>query len=76
VVAAEAAEAERAGVACGFDVTGFGAGAERDGDLADAHAGVFVVEKGLGLLPEPVAVPVELVGHEPVDGRAGALLGD
>ena len=74
VVAAEAAEPEGAGVPGCLDVAGFGADTERNGDLADAHPGVFVVEECLGLLPEPVAVPVELVRHEPVDGGAGALL--
>ena len=60
VVAAGAAEPERAGAAAGFDVGRFGADAERDGDLADGAAGVFGVEQRLGLPPDAVAVPVEL----------------
>ena len=48
VVAAGAAEPERAGVAAGFDVGRFGADPERDGDLADGAAGVFGVEQWLG----------------------------
>ena len=40
VVAADAAEPERAGAAAGFDVGRFGADAERDGDLTDGAAGV------------------------------------
>ena len=48
VVAAGAAEPERAGPAAGFDVGRFGAHAERDGDLAEGPAGVFGVEQGLG----------------------------
>ena len=41
VVAARAAEPDRAGAAAGFDVGRFGAGAVGDGDLADGVAGVL-----------------------------------
>ena len=44
VVAAGAAEPERASPTAGFDVGWFGADAERDGDLADGVAGVFGVQ--------------------------------
>ena len=46
VVAAGAAEPDRAGAAAGFDVGRFGAGAVGDGDLADGVAGVFGVQQG------------------------------
>jgi len=76
VVAAGAAEPVGAGVAAGLDVGWLGAAAERDGDLADGAAGVLGVQQGPGLVPDPVAVPVELNGGEPVDGLAAAFLAD
>lgn len=74
MVAAGAAEPERAGVAAGFHVGGFGA--DREGDLADGAAGVFGVEQLLGGSPDAVAVPVELHGGDAVDGLAAAVLAD
>ena len=74
VVAAGAAEPERAGAAAGFDVGRFGADAERDGDLTDGAAGVFGVQQRLGLAPDAVAVPVELHRGDAVDGFAAAGL--
>ena len=59
VVAARAAEPDRAGPAAGFDVGRFGAAAVGDGDVADGVAGVLGVQQGVGVAPEPVAVPVE-----------------
>ena len=46
VVAAGAAEPERAGAAAGGDVGRLGAGAVGDGDLADGVAGVLGVQQG------------------------------
>ena len=43
-----------------MDVGRFGAGAERDGDLAGRAAGVFEVQQLLGGSPDAVAAPVEL----------------
>ena len=76
VVAAGAAEPERAGAAAGFDVGRFGADAERDGDLADGAAGVLGVQQRLGLPPDAVAVPVELHRGDAVDGFAAAGFAD
>ena len=45
VVAAGAAEPDRAGAAAGLDVGRFGAGAVGDGDLADRVAGVLGVQQ-------------------------------
>lgn len=50
VVAAGAAEPDRAGAATGLDVRGFGAATVGDGDLADRVAGMFGVQQGLGTL--------------------------
>ena len=60
MVAAGAAEPVRAAGATGLGVGRFGAGAERDGDLADRTAGVFEVQQLLGGSPDAVAAPVEL----------------
>jgi hypothetical protein len=76
VVTAGAAEPERTGITAGCDVGGFGADPEWDGDFTDGAAGVFGVEQGLGLTPDPVAVSVELHCSDPVDGFAAALLPD
>ena len=76
VVAAGAAEPERAGLAAGLDVGRFGADPERDGDLADRAAGVLGVQQRLGLAPDPVAVPVELHRSDPVDGLAATAVAD
>jgi hypothetical protein len=61
-------------VAARFDVGRLGAAAERDRDLADGAAGVLGIQQRLGLLSDPVAVPVELHGSEPVNGLAAAFL--
>ena len=77
VVAAGAAEPDGAGAAAGCDVGGFGAPAEGDGDLPDRVAGVFGVQQGLGVAPDPVAVPVETAARSTrVDGFAAALFLD
>ena len=76
VVAAGAAEPERAGVAAGLDVGRLGADPEGDGDLADGAAGVFGVEQLLRGSPDAVAVPVELHRGDPVDGFAATVLAD
>ena len=76
MVAAGAAEPERAGAAAGFDVGRFGADAERDGDLTDGAAGVLGVQQRLGLPPDAVAVPVELHRGDAVDGFAAAGFAD
>jgi hypothetical protein len=41
-----------------------------DGDLADGAAGVLRIQQRLGLVPGPIAVPVELHGGQPVDSLA------
>ena len=76
VVAAGAAEPDRAGAAAGGDVGRLGAGAVGDGDRADGVAGVLVVQQRAGVAPDPVAVPVELHGGDLVDGIAAAVLAD
>jgi hypothetical protein len=76
VVTAGAAEPVGTGAAAGLDVGWLGAAAERDGDLADGAAGVLGIQQRLGLVPDPVAVPVELDDGEPVDGLAAAFLAD
>ena len=76
VVAAGAAEPDRAGAAAGRDVGRLGAGAVGDGDRADRVAGVLVVQQGAGVTPDPVAVPVELHRGDLVDGAAAAVLAD
>ena len=58
------------------DVGRFGAAAVGDGDVADGVAGVLGVQQGVGVAPEPVAVPVEAVRGHRVDGGAAALLPD
>ena len=54
----------------------FGAAAVGDGDLADGVAGVLGVQQVLHVPPDPVAVPVELHGRNPVDCLAAAVLAD
>jgi hypothetical protein len=50
----------------GLGVGRFDADPERDDHFADHPAGVLGVEKGLCLLPDPVAVSVELHRGDPV----------
>ena len=76
VVAAGAAEPDRAGAAAGRDVGRFGAAAVGDGDVADGVAGVLGVQQGVGVAPDPVAVPVEAQRGHGVDGGAAALFPD
>ncbi|WP_159395465.1 hypothetical protein [Streptomyces albireticuli] len=74
--AAQAAEPQRAGVAAGGDVGRFAADPVRGGDLADRAADVLGVQQALRGAPDPVAVPVELEGGDPVDGFAAPLGAD
>ncbi|MFE0156851.1 hypothetical protein ACFWY5_57670 [Nonomuraea sp. NPDC059007] len=74
MVAAHAAEPERAGVHAGFDVARLAADAEGDDDFAGGAAGVFGVQQRLGLSPDAVAVPVELQRGDAVDGLAAPCL--
>jgi len=67
VVAAGAAEPVRAAGATGLGVGRFGAGAERDGDLADRTAGVFEDQQLLGGSPDTVAAG-RTAGGDRVDG--------
>lgn len=76
VIAADAAEADGAGVPAGRDVRGLDADAVGGLDLADGPAGILVVQKFFCLPPDAVAVPVELQRGDPVDGIAFALLTD
>ena len=76
MVAAGAAEPERAGAAAGFDVGRFGADAERDGDLTDRAAGVLGVQQRAGLPPDAVTAAVELHRGDTVDGFAAAVFAD
>ena len=55
---------------------GGGLGVRPDGDLADGLAGVFGVEHGLGLAPDPVAVAVELHDRHPLHRLTPALFAD
>ncbi|WP_395358031.1 methyltransferase [Streptomyces sp. YH02] len=74
--AANTAETDWAVLAARGDVGGFGADPVGDGDLADGPAGPLVVEQGLGLAPDAVAVAVELHGRDTVDGLPAAYLTD
>ena len=76
VVAAGAAEPDRAGPAAGFDVGRFGAGAVGHGDLPDGVAGVLGLQQRVGVAPDPVAVPVEAQRGDGVDGGAAAVFAD
>ena len=76
VIAAGAAEPDRAGSAAGFDVGWFGAGAVGDGDLADGVAGAFGFQQQARITPDPVAVPVETERGDGVDGGAATVLAD
>ena len=76
VVAAGAAEPERAVVAAGRDVGRLGAGAVGDSDRSDGVAGVLVVQERAGITPDAVPVPVELHGGDLIDGFAAAFLAD
>src|SRR5262249_44740752 len=76
VVAAGAAEPERAATASGLDVGRLGADTERDGDLADGAASVLGVQQRLCLPPDAVAVTVEPHRGDTVDGFAAAGFAD
>src|SRR6266568_9084929 len=76
VVAAGAAEPDRAVVPASSDVGRLGAGSIGDGDGSDRVAGVLVVQQSAGVTPDPVAVPVELHGRDLVDGAAAAVFAD
>ena len=76
VVAAGAAEPDRAGTPSGLDVGRLGAGPVGDGDRPDGVAGALAVEQGQGIPPDPVAVPVELHRGHLVDGFAATGLAD
>src|SRR5439155_4099127 len=73
VVAAGAAEPDRAGAAAGLDVGRLGAAAIRDGDLADRITGVRGFQQSGGVAPDPVAVPVEAERGHLVDRLAAAV---
>jgi hypothetical protein len=55
MVAARAAEPDRAGTAASLDIGGLGAGAVRDGDFPDRVAGPFGVQEGAGYTGRPLA---------------------
>ena len=74
--AAQAAEPERAGPASGLDVGWFGAGAERDGDLADLLAQGLGGKQGTAVGPDPPGVRADLERAEGVLGGPLALGGD
>ena len=76
VVAAGAAEPDRAGAAAGRDVGRLGAGPVGDGDLADRVPGVLGFQQGAGVAPDPVAVPVEAHRGDLVDRVAAAVFAD
>ena len=76
VVAAGATEPDRAGAAAGCHVGRLGATPVGDGDLTDGVAGVFGVQQGLRVAPDPVAVPVETHRGHRVHGGAAAVLAD
>src|ERR1039458_7794884 len=76
VVAAGAAEPDRAGAAAGLDVGRFGAGAVGHGDLADGIPGVFGIPQGGRIAPDAVAVPVKGHGGDLVDGVTAAVFAD
>jgi hypothetical protein len=63
-------------VPAGLDVGRLGAHAERDGDLADAHAGVLVGEQPGDAGEDALPGGVELVAGDLVDGGAQPVLGD
>jgi hypothetical protein len=74
VVAADATESVGTGAAAGLDVGRFGADAVGDSDFADGPPGAFGVQQGFGVAPEVLAVTVELVAGDLVDGLAAALV--
>ena len=76
VVAAGAAEPDRAGASAGLHVGRLGAGAVRDGDLPDRVSGVLGFQQRAGVAPDPVAVPVEAHRGDLVDRVAAAFFPD
>ena len=76
MVAAGAAEPDRAGASPGLHVGWLGAAAIGDGDLADLIAGVRGFQQGGGVAPDPVAVPVEAERGHLVDRLAAAVFAD
>ena len=74
MVAASAAEPDRAGASAGLDVSRLGAGPVGDGDRADGVMSVLAIQQGAGVSPDPVTVPVELHRGHLVDGFAAAGL--
>ena len=72
MAAADAAEPDRAVLAARGDVAGFGAPAVRDSDLAHCHPRMLRLQQRPGLPPDPVAVPVELHCHDPLDRLTAA----
>ncbi|MGP3974440.1 hypothetical protein ACTWQF_10615 [Streptomyces sp. 8N114] len=76
VLAAQAAESERAGVAAGGHVGRFAADAVSGGDLADRAADVFGIQQALRSTPDPLPVPVELESRDAVDSFAAPFGAD
>lgn len=76
VLAPETTESQWTRVAARGNVGGFAADPVRGGDLPDRAAYVRGVEQALCRAPDPVAVPVELEGCDPVDGLPAAFRAD
>src|SRR5260370_1399542 len=76
VVAAGAAEPDRAGASAGLHVRRLGAAAIGDGDLADRITGVRGFQQSGGVAPDPGAVPVDADGGHLVDRLAAAVFAD
>lgn len=75
MVAADAAEPDRATLPASSDVVGLQADAVGRGDFADSSPYVLGVEP-LRLAPDAVTVTVELEGRDPIDGFASAVLAE
>jgi hypothetical protein len=76
VSAAQAAEPIGASTTAGLYVRWFGAGAERDSDLADGKALVFAFQQHPCLAPHVVAAGVELDSGKGIHGLARPGGGD
>jgi hypothetical protein len=76
VPASDTTESERTGAATSLNVGRFGAGAIEDRYLADPESRALLVEEGLGLAPDVVAVAVELRGLLSAAGGSVDLLAE
>jgi hypothetical protein len=76
MVTPDAAEPDGTGATAGLHVRRFTASAVGDGDFPDRVAGMLGLQQGLGVAPDPVAVPIEAERGDRVDGGAAAVFPD